>query len=305
LDINTDSTGAVTESIDYYPYGQSRIDTTSASFAGEKRKYIGEEYDSTSGLNYLNARYYDGNKGHFISEDPVFWEVGLTDDGRKVLQNPQLQNSYSYAGNNPITQKDPTGRCVWDACAVELTIASAPVWSPYAIAAGGIVAGWLGYQVGNAIKSNGDKLIETVQPTSYAELNFPRGGGDPNDFKDPRNGLSTLEKVLYFGVGGAAIADTICQQSSACKQFVDKFMPGNGNTGASSQNNSSKTNINPQVNNQKSLNSNSSSGYSNYFSAFSSAGSSLQRASAAISSGDYRSAQTYLSSASRALSSVR
>src|SRR3990167_7280160 len=58
-------------------------------------------------LNYLNARYYDSNRGQFISQDPVFWEIGQTKDGRKALLNPQTQNSYSYAGNNPVTYKDP------------------------------------------------------------------------------------------------------------------------------------------------------------------------------------------------------
>jgi len=36
--------------------------------------------------------------------------VGEASDGNAVLANPQAQNSYSYAGNNPIVQKDPTGR---------------------------------------------------------------------------------------------------------------------------------------------------------------------------------------------------
>ena len=42
----------------------------------------------------------------------MFWEIGQTRDGVTVLQNPQAQNSYSYAGNNPINEKDPTGRLI-------------------------------------------------------------------------------------------------------------------------------------------------------------------------------------------------
>jgi hypothetical protein len=44
---------------------------------------------------------------------PVFWEIGLTQDGKTALSNPQALNSYGYANDNPITGKDPNGRCPW------------------------------------------------------------------------------------------------------------------------------------------------------------------------------------------------
>ena len=49
------------------------------------------------GPAFLNARYYDSGRGQFLSEDPVFWEVGQTQDGKSVLTNPQAMNSYGYA----------------------------------------------------------------------------------------------------------------------------------------------------------------------------------------------------------------
>jgi RHS repeat-associated protein len=58
----------------------------------------------------LNARYYSPSQGEFISQDPVFWEVGLTSDGKSALANPQALNSYGYANDNPISGKDPSGR---------------------------------------------------------------------------------------------------------------------------------------------------------------------------------------------------
>jgi RHS repeat-associated protein len=54
----------------------------------------------------LQARYYDGSKGEFLSEDPVF----LGDPRQQVLTDPQSLNSYSYGNDNPITKSDPTGR---------------------------------------------------------------------------------------------------------------------------------------------------------------------------------------------------
>jgi RHS repeat-associated protein len=52
----------------------------------------------------LQARYYDGSKGEFLSEDPVFWSA------QQNLSDPQSLNSYSYANDNPINRSDPDGR---------------------------------------------------------------------------------------------------------------------------------------------------------------------------------------------------
>jgi RHS repeat-associated protein len=96
------------QTLDYYPYGTERIDTgTDIS----QRQFIGEMFDEETDLSYLNARYYEGSRGQFLSQDPVFWEIGLTNDGKSILSNPQAQNSYSYALNNPILLKDSSGRC--------------------------------------------------------------------------------------------------------------------------------------------------------------------------------------------------
>jgi len=54
----------------------------------------------------MQARYYDGSKGEFLSEDPVF----LGDPRQQNLADPQSLNSYSYANDNPINRSDPTGR---------------------------------------------------------------------------------------------------------------------------------------------------------------------------------------------------
>ncbi len=99
----TNSSGITEEISDYYPFGAIRVDEKTGSFS-EQRKYIGQEYDESTGLSYLNARYYDSASGKFISHDPVFWSP------EKFLEDPQQLNSYSYARNNPITLSDPTGR---------------------------------------------------------------------------------------------------------------------------------------------------------------------------------------------------
>src|SRR5712675_3791334 len=79
----------------------------------------------------LQARYYDGSKGEFLSEDPVFWSA------QQNLADPQSLNSYSYANDNPITKSDPTGKVAEDGCVVE-TLASV-----------GFLAGVTGQYVGD------------------------------------------------------------------------------------------------------------------------------------------------------------
>src|SRR5882724_12686992 len=84
----------------------------------------------------LQARYYDGSKGEFLSEDPVF----LGDPKQQVLTDPQSLNSYSYANDNPTTKSDPNGK--------QVAVAALPaVWggglalSPETLGASLLIAG--------------------------------------------------------------------------------------------------------------------------------------------------------------------
>jgi len=108
--VMTDSAGAIAETMDYFPFGEIRLDTHPSTSSGssafsEQRKYIGQEFDADTGLNYLNARYYNSALARFISQDPMFWNFD-----QAWLADPQTQNAYSYARNNPITLSDPTGK---------------------------------------------------------------------------------------------------------------------------------------------------------------------------------------------------
>jgi RHS repeat-associated protein len=97
----TDENDNVVQTLDYYPYGSTRI--SSAASTNERRKFIGQFTDDST-LSYLNARFYDSGRGQFISEDPVFW-------GKQDLSDPQALNTYSYADDNPILKEDPSGKC--------------------------------------------------------------------------------------------------------------------------------------------------------------------------------------------------
>jgi RHS repeat-associated protein len=92
---------------DYYPFGTPRIDQRNSSF-NEQRKFAGTIRDDSTGLDYMQARYYSGARGQFLSEDPLF----IGSPAKQDLSNPQGLNPYVYALDNPITNRDPNGRKV-------------------------------------------------------------------------------------------------------------------------------------------------------------------------------------------------
>jgi RHS repeat-associated protein len=80
----------------------------------------------------MQARYQNSSRGQFISEDPVF----LGDPRQQTLTDPQSLNTYSYAVDNPVVMKDPSGKY-------------------FEISAGGTIPfAWINGQVG--VRINGD-----------------------------------------------------------------------------------------------------------------------------------------------------
>jgi RHS repeat-associated protein len=81
---------------DYSAYGQPL--TTNGSIALNGKGYINERFDPETGLQYLNARYYDALMGRFISPD--WWDPTQSGVGT---------NRYAYSGNDPVNASDPSG----------------------------------------------------------------------------------------------------------------------------------------------------------------------------------------------------
>lgn len=61
--------------------------------------YTGGIYDVSTGLYYLNARYYDPRNGRFITRDTY----------RGELNEPETLHLYAYCDNNPINYTAPSG----------------------------------------------------------------------------------------------------------------------------------------------------------------------------------------------------
>jgi RHS repeat-associated protein len=91
-----DANGNILNSYSYDMWGNP---LTTSEQVQQPFRYSGEFYDSTTGLQYLRARWYDPSVGRFINED--------TDEGQN--NNPLTLNLYTYVGNNPLTRWDPSG----------------------------------------------------------------------------------------------------------------------------------------------------------------------------------------------------
>jgi large repetitive protein len=93
----TDINGLVTDTYDYEAFGKIvqklGIVNNSYLFAGEQR-------DSSTGLDYLRARYLDIGTGRFYGRDPF----------GGIIFRPITLHKYVYAGLNPVNFVDPTGR---------------------------------------------------------------------------------------------------------------------------------------------------------------------------------------------------
>jgi len=61
--------------------------------------YTGQQFDTSTGLYSLRARYYDPGVGRFNSRD--MWAYDF--------QNPMEFNRYVYAAGNPVNLVDPSG----------------------------------------------------------------------------------------------------------------------------------------------------------------------------------------------------
>ncbi len=90
----TDSSGIKVAEIGHFPFGESWYNSTN-----DKLVFTSYERDAESGNDHAMARIYVSRLGRFASPDPFHGRIG----------NPQSLNRYSYALNDPIRLKDPTG----------------------------------------------------------------------------------------------------------------------------------------------------------------------------------------------------
>lgn len=122
----SDEAGNVTHRREYEPYGYE------LGGLSDGVGYTGHVQDPSTGLVYMQQRYYDPQIGRFLSVDPITAYEG---DLRQF-------NRYAYAFNNPYRFVDPDGRQSVAACAANP--ANAAVCAEAGITAGGNASGAAG-----------------------------------------------------------------------------------------------------------------------------------------------------------------
>ncbi|MDE5983779.1 MAG: RHS repeat-associated core domain-containing protein [Eubacterium sp.] len=80
----------------YDAYGNT---TKSNNTLNNPYQYNAEYTDSSTGLQYLRARYYDSSQGRFTAKDTYLG----------TIPNPLSRNLYTYVENNPLNYIDPSG----------------------------------------------------------------------------------------------------------------------------------------------------------------------------------------------------
>ncbi len=92
----SDESGKITDTYSYDAFGNL---LKSKGRTDNDYRYCGEQFDSTTGLYYLRARYMDTSTGRFISQDSY---QGDNND-------PITLHKYLYANSNPVMYSDPSG----------------------------------------------------------------------------------------------------------------------------------------------------------------------------------------------------
>jgi RHS repeat-associated protein len=302
----TDENDNVVQTLDYYPYGSTRISVGTST--NEKRKFIGQFADDST-LSYLNARYYEGSRGQFVSEDPAFLAVGNSNqlqqlsqpDQQKFLADPQQMNAYSYGRDNPITDKDPQG--LW---ALRFGVAGTiPLWGlsgemgvqadlrgvEYYYGAG--LAGGGGFSFGPQITTADLSHQYSISTAAFAQggagasvemskgmTYYPYSDRKPESYQEGSLGFPAVELAggVMSEVSGPIRFPTWSNQSSVNYSLPRPQMVNSLNTSST------------QGGNSQSFRSSSSGGGSSYSQVLSSLVSALQQLSAVLSA--YKSSST-------------
>jgi RHS repeat-associated protein len=153
-----DPWGGVSRSEGPTPGSQPTCDPT--------HRFTGQELDPETGLYYYGGRYYDQEISRFISPDIYVQEPG----------DPQFLNRYTYALNNPVFFKDPSGHLI-EAIIVGAIIGATVGAISAAITGGNI---WQGMLTG-AVAGGTFGGIGQFVGVSIAQAGVPGGIGPPTE----------------------------------------------------------------------------------------------------------------------------
>jgi len=160
----------------YTPFG---ITTNNPADLDDQAGFTGHIKDKATGLNYMQARYYDPVIGRFLSIDPVtFMDTG----------NPSMFNRYSYANNDPVNMIDLDGREAW--------LVSRPLSMPLGLVANHMFVMVVNDNTGQVTRFSYGPQGRISDPGKLVNLT---GSGSPTDNDDAFYGA-----VFLMGEGAAA-----------------------------------------------------------------------------------------------------
>ena len=208
-----------TETItDYIFLGKERVTEAQVSLGNGSQNvdntnvgYTGHQWDKDTGLNYMQARYYDPLVGRFLSNDPV------------GFRDIHSFNRYAYANNNPYRYTDPNGQyaeSLWDAASLSIGIVSLGSnlsqgnWVAAAMDTAGVIADSVALALpivpgGAGITISGSRAATSRLPDSAIVC---RGGSCTADRFASGSGVSTDSAGRLDGVSVNSAPDKSLQE---------------------------------------------------------------------------------------------
>jgi len=217
----------------YTPYGEQtdtadRNPPSGCGLLGNERGYTGHTQDS-SGLVYMQQRYYDPGLGRFLSIDPS----GVNVD------DPRTFNRYMYAANNPYKYTDPDGRIVFLALvpavlkAIDIAITAAEVTAAAQSGGTTAVASVVAESVATSLVPGG-KILSKL---SKAKSNFTFRGDSrkpdeifANGF-EPRGKSTDLEAHAWDNTSPPSAYVSTSKSADVASEFAENVYvvrPRNG-----------------------------------------------------------------------------
>ena len=186
--------------------------------------YTGGIYDQTTGLYYLNARYYDPEEGRFLTEDTY----------RGENDQPDTQHLYVYCANNPVNYVDPSGHqkstyslCYYDNRSKKKKLTEQAFHSPYYKTENASVRSVSDFDdlkiCWNNITNNVRKLFLYFHGQA-GSLEFKQSGSIPSNRITNKNGFkkkSNLREIYLIICHGAVGGSKKERRVSVARRFYD------------------------------------------------------------------------------------
>ncbi len=165
----TSSSGSVTNSYTYDPFGVTTETKALLTNVFNPWRYTGQYQDTSTGLYKMGARYYQPELGRWTQQDPSGADA----------------NAYLYAGGNPVNFVDPSGYTY-----VDFNVGIGP------------------FTVGVAINGNDDGSVGDVHLYGGVTASVPVLSGSGSVGTGNVDGGGCVQGSAYFGYGGALGACT-------------------------------------------------------------------------------------------------